>query len=526
MDKFEKKISNRPSPKKIYSEFLIVAEKVLLAERRPMTVSEITQTAYEKGLFSDKISGKTPFNTLKSKLCIHIKKKGDSSRFIRTAPGKFYLRIYADSSVKYYSTSSQTPLPANERVLVFPSSWLDKEGRFQGILKREDFIKKLVSGGTLTYIDRQDAEMRDDYKQIVTYTMVTRANQILSFKRGQYSRAEDFLKGAYCVGFGGHVNERDRDLFSSIDYGIRASAIRELSEEIRLPADELKALHEQDRLAYVGILNDDSSPNGRRHLAVLFRYEAGNSLEWSHPKTNERSVTQLRWLDPDSQEEELFGFEYWSQLCLLAFYRKAEITKPTFKIRKTRPLRPPHLLVLLGHIGSGKTEATNILRTDYSYTVINSGQVLAKELGVSFTSEAERANFQKIAWEFITKEDGPSRLARALWEESQGKNSSRILLDGIRQEHTLENLKLFANGRKVGVLYIHTLPNVAYEFYKERADTKDVTFEDFLAVRNAAVEQEIDKLIAHADAVVYNWKGRTPYRQAIHALMRKLGVQP
>jgi hypothetical protein len=46
-----------------------------------------------------------------------------------------------------------------------------------------------------------------------------------------------------------------------------------------------------------------------------------------------------------------------------------------------------------------------------------------------------------------------------------------------------------------------------------------------MKVREAPVETEVRKLIQVADAVLYNWNGRTEYRTAIRTLMRELGIQ-
>jgi hypothetical protein len=48
--------------------------------------------------------------------------------------------------------------------------------------------------------------------------------------------------------------------------------------------------------------------------------------------------------------------------------------------------------------------------------------------------------------------------------------------------------------------------------------------DEFLALRGAPVEAEVEGLITMADAVLYNWTGRLQYRETIQALMAELGV--
>jgi hypothetical protein len=80
------------------SEFLIVARQILESERRPMRPAELVEHALRHRLFSDRIAGKTPTQTMKSKLSVHVRRHGDRSPFVRTAPGRFYLRDLLNGS--------------------------------------------------------------------------------------------------------------------------------------------------------------------------------------------------------------------------------------------------------------------------------------------------------------------------------------------------------------------------------------------------------------------------------------------
>jgi len=74
---------------------------------------------------------------------------------------------------------------------------------------------------------------------------------------------EDFLKGAHCIGFGGHVTESDLTLFNAADFGLVDSAVRELSEELSLPLTDRERLRRHEGLTIIGLINDDSSAVGR-----------------------------------------------------------------------------------------------------------------------------------------------------------------------------------------------------------------------------------------------------------------------
>lgn len=507
------------------SEFLVVAKQLMEIERRAMKPEELVDLAVERKLFSDNIAGKTPHHTMKSKLSVHVRSKGERSIFIRTSPGYFYLRSLVEDPSTIFEAKPLSPPVSTERVLVFPSEWLDSWDRFQGIKTSwRRLAHHLFKSKVCKYMDRREAELDDSQKQILTYIMVTRGNEVLAYKRGSYTRAEEFLRGSHCVGFGGHVAALDYNLFHGNDYGIRQSAIRELFEEIQIPVPDYSSLGRGDGLEIVGLLNDDSSSTGRKHMAFLFRYEISGDPSWDRPKRNEKSITQLRWIDPMKSPQSLWQFEYWSQLCLLQFYQKTKITKPTFKIRRKRPLRPPNLLIVLGPVGSGKSETTRILVKNLNYNEINSGKIVAEHLGLPPVSEESRKSFQNASFEFINSDKGPAMLARSIWNRVREHQNDRILIEGIRQRKTLIELKKLAGQLSVGILYVHTPPDIAYKFYKHRVD-KQLKIHEFLQIRENPVESEVEGMINLADAVLYNYSGRIKYRKEIQKMMLEIGVK-
>ena len=507
------------------SEFLTVAEILFGRHQRPMSARELVDLALEETLMSDRRGGKTPHQTMKAKLSVEIRRNGSRSRFVRTAPGTFYLRRLAYPDQIYEAAPLEPPV-SSERVLVFPSRRLDEIGRFQGIVPDGRQVLKRVLAEELTYMDRLQAEFDDDHKQVLTYIMVTRGDEILCYQRGTYNRVADFLRGLGCVGFGGHVVLEDHTLMSFDDAGVRGSACRELAEELRLPPLDRARLDAGEGLSIVGLLNDDSSAVGRRHFAVLFRYEVSDSSAWRTPKRGEKSIAQLRWLTPEPDNPRIEQFEYWSQLCLRAFFPQLVKGKTSYVVRRREPFQSPHVLCMLGQIGSGKTEITSILRSDFDYFEINSGRVVAELIGkspITPEGESERPSFQERAVEFIRSQEGPKRLARAIWREVEESGHDRIVIDGVRQQATLEALAREAGDWRIARLFIHTPPDIAFEFYRSRRGPR-TTIEEFTEVREAPVEEEVSDLISVADAVIYNWVGKRTLRARVRALMKEVGV--
>jgi len=407
---------------------------------------------------------------------------------------------------------------------MFPSSLLDSIGRFQGIVRNwRPYAAQLLNTSTCTYKERIEAEQDDGHKQVLTYVMIARGSKLLAFKRGTFNRVEEFLRGSHCIGFGGHVTEADLTLFNQADMGLKANAARELSEEVSLPIPDRERLSCGEGLRIVGVLNDDSSAVGRRHFAFLFRFTVSEDPAWDRPSRNEKSITQLRWLRPGEDELQLRSFEYWSQLVLREYYVKTIDAQPSYIIRNKRVFRRSNLLCVLGPVGSGKSEATRILVQEFGYSEVNSGRVLAQILGMPPIPDSTRQEIQVKGQEFIMSPNGPKRLAAALWQSVKDvKDTGRplMLVDGIRHLKTLQELSVLAeqDGLEVAKVFVHTPADIAYTFYRNRVGG-DVSFSEFLRLRESAVEREVYSMIGLADAVLYNWAGKPMYQEVVRQLM-------
>lgn len=503
------------------SEFLELAERTLRTVQQPMSAKDIVHYAIAQGWFSDRRIGRTPMQTMKAKLSVSIRRDGDHSLFVRTAPGRFALRTLVTKEDVYEAPPNRPPL-TRERVLALRTGSV-RGIAFQGIQRNwTPLLRRLEDPDVFRVLLRNRAEQINDHKQLLTYVLVTRGEQILAYKRGVYNRVEDMLKGAHCVGFGGHVRPDDRDLLTPDLLGILGCARRELTEELTLPSRDRERLDAGEGLRIVGFLNDDSSDVGRRHIAAVLQFEVSDDPAWDAPKRGEKSITQLRWLSPGDGIR-CWQFEYWSQLCLREFRPSVVETAPSYIVRRVTPLLPPHLLCVVGEIGSGKTETSRVLVRDFGYSEVNSGQVLAELLDLPPIPSTPRIPFQAAAHHFISSVDGPTRLAAAILERSHAAAYDRILIDGVRQRATLASLRSLAGREhRMAILFVHTTVDVAYELYQRREGV--LPFPAFVSLREAPVEKDVASLIDLSDAVLYNWTGRRGYRRVVRRLMHELGV--
>jgi len=510
--------------------YLWVAETVLRKVGRPLRAGELVARGLDDQLFDDQDISKTPQKSMQSRLSMEILRNGTESRFVRVAKGQFFLRdlLYKEGGaadvLEVYTAPRREAPPSSEWVLAIHRDNYRSILDFQGIgLGPFESPEKLLDRRLVTYLPRTEAETRDDLKQFVTYTIVQHETKILSFVRGQYNRAASFLRGARCVGFGGHVTDADLSLFTQADLGIRANAIREIGEEINLPSGRPQI--DPEKLEILGVLNDNSSAVGVRHLAIVMRYWVEDFSKWERPQRGEASINRLRWIDTRHEPLNLSDFEYWSQLCIREYFPQALRTAPSYRIQRQNVFRGRHIACVVGAIGSGKSATTDALINRAGYKQINSGQVLAELIGIPPVPESDRADFQTAAFEFISKPDGPRRLAAALVTAARKVAGERIVIDGIRHPETLAELKEMSDV-PLALMYVYTPPNVAFEMYRMREDYGfgDIDFDTFVDLYNAPVEGQVRYIIQDADVILYNWIGLPEYEKTINEMLTKLGL--
>lgn len=383
-------------------------------------------------------------------------------------------------------------------------------------------MRALLSG-QLRHVPRTFAEETDSFKQVITYVLITHGANVLSFRRGTFNRAAAFLRGSRCIGFGGHVAESDLTIFSYGDAGITGNAIRELSEELVVPVDDKP---KPEELKIVGLINDDSSAVGRRHLGVVFRYEPKSWSAWEKVTRGEASINELGWINALEQTVNLIEYEYWSQLCWRTLFPVMVRAQPSYKIIRKKPFRGKHILVVVGGMGSGKSLTTWYLSKSFGYTEINSGRVLAQLLRLPPVPQTPRSVFQEKAWAFIQHPGGPASLADAIITAAKRSGQARVVIDGIRQRATLNEIRMRA-GLPVAVLFVHAAPDLAYALYTDREQQRQGALDpsSFMRLLSAEVEADVPFMMSEADAVIYNWSGEAGYGHALGAMAEELGIR-
>lgn len=244
------------------ARFLDAAYRVLSEQGKPLTAVELTAFAQENGYL--KTSGKTPSQTMKSKLSTDILSKKDRSMFMRTGEGRFGLRHWKGESCSEYVADRFAKGLLNEEVAVFASSSLTKYIPGPGLhpitlANSESLITECKS------MLREDAEQDFSVIQLVSVFILRHGCYYLTYKRTK-RLPESRLHGFYSMVFGGHINPPEVNQLFNIfrpeheGWGLR----RELEEEVRINKSS------NPHIIYKGLLFDDRQAVSTQHLGIVY----------------------------------------------------------------------------------------------------------------------------------------------------------------------------------------------------------------------------------------------------------------
>ena len=194
-------------------------------------------------------------------------------------------------------------MATEERVLCFKRELLEELGVFQGLsLDVEKYLRAVTAEPQLVYLNRSEAELNKDYKQLIPYVLLICQDKILRYRRGKGGQ-ETRLHGLYSVGIGGHISEEDNGLFTGERGGYQEGMRRELIEEVAV---------EDANAAAVAVINDDSTEVGYVHFGVVHILRVGDESV----ATRRSGIVSPEFVPHSEALDDLSGYESWSRLCL------------------------------------------------------------------------------------------------------------------------------------------------------------------------------------------------------------------
>lgn len=125
---------------------------------------------------------------------------------------------------------------------------------------KEDIFNIIAKSGY--YKLRSEVEMNTNYKQIITYAVVSNNGKYLATRR---LKGDERLRSQISLGVGGHISPEDYN-----DMGIEFinnALKREVTEEIDLNNAT------QIEVTFLGLINDNTTEVSQDHLGLLFSIE-------------------------------------------------------------------------------------------------------------------------------------------------------------------------------------------------------------------------------------------------------------
>jgi len=428
----------------------------------------------------------------------------------------------------------QNPSPQNEeKVLVIPKRDIDKLGYFHGIrTDRKIFLNRFfginserIGLGFSTdsenirfkWMNRNEAEKDFHHKQLVVYVIIMYKNEVIRFSRGKETSLRDNL-GKYSIGVGGHVDLKDQDMLAhkgknAFIYACLECVRREVLEETGINVNKNKK-----ELTAIGFLNDDSVKQGLQHVALVLLLE----LSIREVYQTEKQVVKPHFIPVEKLADDFNDYEYWSQLCIQAFWsKKLKIECPIVPIKNFELKYQSDIILIVGFTGSGKSEACKLLEDEFGYVNVRCSKIMAEVIGYRSTEAIERSTLQDAGYRLVHSENGHDSLAQAIVEFMSKNPSKHYVLDGLRYLETLSALARRLN-KPITIIYVDKLIENCWKHYNESIHIAvKLTFSDYLTRIYHPVEKHIQDFRPAANIVIYNNGSLNSYLASLREFFKK-----
>lgn len=286
------------------NSYLSIAAKVLYEIRQPLSARQILEAAYRLQIVPEQLFGKTQHKTLGARLSVDMLQHGVRSEFIRTAPGRYFLRALFNDPVvpQRYKREYYAPLRAAQLkrfdVLTFVIDSVAKLVSEQGRVSLRNLLKARGRFQRLS-----DLRGERDIAPLRIFVVLTSENKIL-FRGKMTADGRGQVRPA--LGIVDYIRRDDRSLFSQDPVGLHEAATRAISEQLRLPYHRILELEPAFQFSEVECLITDRDGGGQEVSAIL-RYKAPREMQsvWLGEHTDWEEmplrINDIEALDPCSR---------------------------------------------------------------------------------------------------------------------------------------------------------------------------------------------------------------------------------
>lgn len=304
--------------------YLNIAERVLLDVRCPLRPREILTQAILSDFLPTHLRGPRQDKTLHARLSEDISANPEGSRFCRTAPGVFFLKHFLNDEGIPTAFKSVYLAPPRRKELknrsiltieIGEDSLLRGDGRTISVGRLRD----LLSGGYYRFqpLIGEEGASGKGRVAVHSFVVVSRGDQVLSFRCGKFFPSNDPLFGKRSIGVGGAVLASDPDLTYDSMWGIIGNGVNELKYGIGLPNRLAeRARYENELRPFLGVIIRE--PGGAQSVMhVVLSYRCPDDFM---PTKAALSINDLRWVNALSPMNTLADFDRTSQFLFAQDY--------------------------------------------------------------------------------------------------------------------------------------------------------------------------------------------------------------
>jgi HB1, ASXL, restriction endonuclease HTH domain len=296
--------AKRPRPMDSYLE---LAEKVLKRARRPLDARQILTSAYRLSIVPNGLYGKTQHKTLHARLAEDIRSQRWRSQFIRTDPGRFFLRsLLADPAVPEIHKREYPARPRSDQLR-----------NFDVLCVRTADAEVLAGSGvpdlallqTAPLFARRLADIYGDtsFVFIRTFVIVERHQQIVA--RRSFSKLADTMASRLSLGAIGFVKDQDKTMFSADRYGLLEASLRTLSDQLDLDNAESDFISSKRLLNVLGVARSPTDA-GENSIVAISICHCPRTFD---PISRYNDSRNLFWMSPHHRANDPASLDPWSR---------------------------------------------------------------------------------------------------------------------------------------------------------------------------------------------------------------------
>jgi hypothetical protein len=299
--------------------YLVIAQKVLAAIKKPLSAREILECAYMSELMPYHLYGATQHKTLQARISEDIRKHGERSLFYRTDRGVFYLKSLRDKSE--LSDKEKAGIEARPRYRELNKYPVLKVSKDALIGVGDEFINPKEIGKFLVPENHEYKLLKD--KNAVTsatfwvFVIVRKENSILTYRHGRYRENRDGFINHRSIGFTALLKATDKTFLDQEDHGVITVGISSTYADLGVPLQHFN-LEEEKANANIEFLTYFENEKNAGDLICVVTY---NSPNWLEPLKRRLAINNLEWLSCSTMPNNMQDFDAWSQRILPELFR-------------------------------------------------------------------------------------------------------------------------------------------------------------------------------------------------------------